>query len=265
MNILIKIIFLLSIFSLSTIARTQIKPDENFPEEGKTVLTVAIEEVGYFPFNYHENGDIKGFSVDILHYFEEHSKYDFEFIIVPWPRALYLVSIGKVDLILTLFKQNERENTYHFIEPSYGFEANQLFTLVESEFEFDGQLNRLRPYSIGTVREYSYGEYFDNAHYLNKLPALTEEVLLKLLLGKRTDAIISNPLIFERIMSKENVNSKIKAIEPYVSITPVHMALTKKRANSQEIAQKLGQLTQQLITSPYYNTLLDKYQLNYKK
>lgn len=265
MNVFITVIFALYIIPMSALAHTHIKADNYQPEKGKKILTVAIEEIGYFPFNYNENGEIKGFSVDVLHYFEAHSRYDFEFIIVPWPRALYLVSHGKVDLILTLFKTPEREKTYHFIEPSYGYEANQLFTLIENDLEFNGQLHRLTPYSIGTVREYSYGEYFDQAHYLNKLPALTEEVLLKLLLGKRTDAIISNPLIFKKILSKENMSSKVKAIEPYVSITPVHMALTKKNKDSQEIKKKLGQLTLQLKTSPYYQELLDKYQLDYKQ
>lgn len=260
----IRAIFFLTVLPLSVLANTHQKLDDNLLGKNKTILTVAIEEVGYFPFNYTENGEIKGFSVDILEYIEAHSKYDFEFIILPWPRAVHLVAQGKIDLILTLFKNSEREQVYHFIEPAYGDEVNQLFTLTDSEFEFNGQLQQLSPYSIGTVREYSYGEIFDEAPNLQKLPALTEEVLLKLLLGKRIDMLISNPLIFNHLIAKNNVSAKVKAIEPYISITPVHMALTKDRKDAQEIKKTMGQLTQQLKATPYYQELLDKYQLNYQ-
>ena len=262
--IFIKIILLLYLLPCLVLAQTSLKSDDYFPVEGKTVLTVAIEEIGYFPFNYEENGETKGFSIDVLEYFEENSKYDFEFIVLPWPRAIYLVAEGKVDLILTLFKNSKREQIYDFIEPSYGDEVNQLFTLTDNKFEFNGQLEQLKPYSIGTTREYSYGEAFDQAGYLNKLPALTEAVLLKLLLSGRIDMAISNPLIFNRLMAKAQASAKVKIVEPYVSLTPVYMALTKARNDSREIKLTLGQLTQQLKSSPYYQELLDKYQLNFK-
>ncbi|MDP7592188.1 MAG: transporter substrate-binding domain-containing protein [Litorilituus sp.] len=259
----IKIIFLLCILPSSVLAHTSSKPSDYLPKKTKVILTVAIDDSGYFPFNYQENGQMKGFSIDILDYFKAHSKYDFEFIVRPWPRTLYGVAQGKIDLILTLFKTPKREQEYHFIDPYYGYEANQLFTLVGNKFEFNGELKQLQPYSIGTTRDYSYGEAFDQADYLNKLPALKEEVLLKLLLGNRVDLIIGNPLIFNRIISKKSLTSQIKVLEPYIATTPVHMALTKKREDSQEIQQIFEQLTQQLKASPYYQQLLDKYQLNF--
>lgn len=264
MTFFIKIVLLLYVLPFFVLAKTALKPGDYQSVKEKIVLTAAIEEVGYFPFNYNENGEIKGFSVDVLNYIEANSKYDFEFIILPWPRALHLVKTGKVDLILTLFKTTKREQTYHFIEPNYGSEMNQLFTLVENEFEYSGQLQQLAPYSIGTVREYSYGKEFDSANYLNKLPALTEEVLVKLLLAERIDMMVGNPLAFKDIISKMNVKSKIKAIKPYIALTPVHMAMTREREDSQEIKETFKKLIKQLKASLYYQELLVKYQLNFK-
>jgi polar amino acid transport system substrate-binding protein len=256
-------VFLLYALPFSILANSNVKSGEHLSAKEKVVLTVAIEDVGYFPFNYNENGDIKGFSVDVLNYFEANSKYDFELIILPWPRALYLVEQGKVDLILTLFKTPKREQTYHFIEPSYSNEVNQLFTLMNNKFEFNGQLQQLTPYSIGILREYSYGEDFDSANYLHKLPALSEEVLLKLLLSERVDMVVGNPLAFNYIISKKKLKSKVKAIKPYIAITPVYLALTKKREDYQEIMQTFKQLIEQLKASPHYQELLDRYELNF--
>ena len=72
-------------------------------------------------------------------------------------------------------------------------------------------------------------------------------------------------LIASRLIQNPNLKIEIGVFNDTRSNVDYSKAITKKRANSKEIAQKLGQLTQQLITSPYYNTLLDKYQLNYKK
>lgn len=260
----IKIIFLLYFLPLSVLAQTSEKSGDDGSKKERITLTVAMEDIGYFPFYYTENGETKGFSVDVLNYIEANSKYNFEYKILPWPRALHLVAEGRIDLILTLFKTSKREKIYHFIEPSYGNEINQLFTLMDNKFKFTGQLQQLTPFSIGTVREYSYGEYFDQAIYLNTLPALTEEVLLKLLLAKRIDMIISNPLVFNQIILKENMRDKVKAIEPYISLTPVYMALTKGRKDSQEIKNTIGKLTQKLKLSSYYQVLLEKYHINAK-
>ncbi|MFT5295342.1 MAG: polar amino acid transport system substrate-binding protein [Colwellia sp.] len=240
------LIFLLFLCPFLILANTSINPDIFSPKNGRIILTVAIEETGYFPYNYEENGKIKGFTIDVLDYIEAHSKYDFEFVILPWPRALYLVEKGKVDLILTLFKNKQREKLYHFIEPSYGYEVNQLFSLTDNKFEFSGQLHQLSSFSIGTKREFSYGETFDKAKYLTKLPVLTEEVLLKLLLSERIDMAISNPYFFNKLILKYNVSNEVKAIWPYIDKTPVYLGLTKGRDDALEIKQTFGQLTEQL-------------------
>lgn len=260
----IKIVFLLCLLPFYVLAATSLKSDNYLSEKQKTVLTVAIGQAGYFPFNYKENGEIKGFSVELLDYIEANSKYDFEFIILPWPRALYLVSQGRVDVILTLFKTPKRDKTFHFIEPSYADEVNQLFTLIDNKFEFNGQLQQLTPYSIGTIREYSYGKAFDQASHLNKLPALTEAVLLKLLVSKRIDMLIANTLNFNQIIAQENMTSKVKAIKPYIETTPVYMAITRERTDAEEIKQTLGLLIAQFKASSNYQALLDKHQLSFK-
>ena len=264
MTTFINLVFILCLVPFSVFAYPSETPDNPLSNKKKIPITVAISDVGYYPFSYIENGEVRGFSIDILHYVENNSKYEFKFITMPWPRALHFVSIGKADLILALFSTAKREKIYHLIEPTYGQEVIQLFTLVESEIKFNGPLQQLIPYSIGTLREYSYGEAFDKADYLEKLPASTEALLLKLLLGKRIDIAISNAPTFNKLILKENLSAKIKAIEPYITLKPVHMALTKNRKDAHEIKQTLSQLIQLLKTSPYYQELLEKYQMNYK-
>lgn len=233
-------------------------------EKSRITLKVAIEGTGYFPFSYFEGDEKKGFSIDVINYIKANSKYDFEYVTQPWSRALSNLEFGNVDLILTLFSSPEREEIYHIIQPSYGFEANQLFSLVDTTIKFDGRLQQLSSYSIGTKRAYSYGKAFDQADYIKKYEAISEDVLLKILLARRVDAIIGNPFMINRVAIKENITTKIKSIVPYASLTPVHLALTKKREDSQEIKNNLESVLKQLKASLYYQQLLEKYQLNFQ-
>lgn len=264
MIILIKVALFHCVLLFSLFAYAGEKPDDSALLKKKVKLTVASAQINYVPYNYRENGEVKGFSIDILDYFSSHSKYDFEFVILPWSRVLRLVDIGEVDLIITLFKTPERAQRYHFIEPAYGHEFNKLFTLSSKNFSFDGQLSQLTPYSIGTIREYSYGEAFDQADYLKKLPAQSENVLVKLLLNGGVDMIIGNPFLFNKVIEQEQLTNQIRAIEPWTAKTPVHFALTKNRADALEIKQTLDKLTLQFKASAYYQQLLNKYQFNLK-
>jgi polar amino acid transport system substrate-binding protein len=263
MMILITRLFLLYVIAFSAFALSNEESNDAPLTKNKVTLSVSVEREGYFPFNYEDDGKRKGFAIDILDYINANSKYNFKFVEQPWARALSHLSEGKIDLLITLFKSSEREKIYHILEPSYGFEVNQLFTLKNNNIAFDGQLQQLIPYSIGVKNAYSYGVYFDQASYLNKYPVLTESILIKMLVGDRVDAILGNPFMLNRIAKQENVSDKIKAITPYVSLTPVHLALTKKRKDSIEVKQTFEKLIKQLKSSNYYQELLDKYQLKF--
>ncbi len=260
---LLKVVFLAYFCLFSTHGYTSVGANDNSSLTKKTILTVAIEETDYFPFNYTENGTVKGFSVELLDYIEANSQYDFEFVMLPWRRVLHFAEQGKVDIILTLFKKPEREKRYHFIEPSYGFEVNQLFALRDHKFKYNGTLQQLSPYTIGTKSAYSYGEKFDKADYLDKLPTVSEDVLLKLLLGKRVDFMIGNPFQFNRLIAERNLQDKVVGLKPYVEITPVYMALTKQRKDAQQIKSTLEKLSKQFIALPLYKELLIKHKLNF--
>ena len=234
---------------------------ESFPEEKRVTLKVAIGSKGYLPFMQVDY--VKGITFDILDYISAHSKYNFEYTQVPWPRALVLVANGQLDLLPIFFKTPDREQDYLFIDPPYAKEVNQLFALNKSNIKFDGDFQKLTKYSIGMRREFSYGEAFDHATYLQKKSAVNEEVMLKLLLNELVDIVISNPFELNQLITKYSVGNKVKPLEPYVSVTPVFLALTKERNDAQEVQHTIGKILKQLLTTPYYQTLLKKYQLNY--
>ena len=53
-----KLILLIYLIPLLTLANTGMDSDLLNQGKSKVILTVAIEEIGYFPYNYEENGEI---------------------------------------------------------------------------------------------------------------------------------------------------------------------------------------------------------------
>ena len=77
--------------------------------------------------------------------------------------------------------------------------------------------------------------------------------------------MIGTPLAFDDLISKMKVDSQVKAIKPHISYTPVYMALTRERNDTQEILQTFRVRIEQLKASTYYQGLLNKYRLDFKK
>ena len=252
------VVLLLLLTSFSFIAQA----DEvaNSPVD-KKILKVGFGIIDYPPYNYVINDEYQGIVIDIFHYIEDNSDYTFEFIKLPWPRVLQSVETGRLDIVATLFKVKMREERFYFVEPAYGTEINQLFTLTDTDVEFDGDLTQLKALSIGTIRDYSYGDVFDQATFLNKRPVIDEHTLIRLLKGGRFEMAIGNPTAFYKVASELNLKKHIKAISPIVSKTPVHLAITKQRKDAAQINNTLNELIVKLKASAHYQQLLDKYDL----
>lgn len=48
-----------------------------------------------------------------------------------------------------------------------------------------------------------------------------------MLLAGRVDSIIGNSLILKSIIAENKVESKVRAVKPYIALTPVYIALAK--------------------------------------
>ena len=70
---------------------------------------------------------------------------------------------GEADGIFTYFKNPQREEYTLFGKEPVETQTISLWVLKDSKIEFNGDLNKLRPYRFGVVNTVSYGERFDAA------------------------------------------------------------------------------------------------------
>ena len=81
--------------------------------------------------------------------------------VLPWTRALKMVRYGKADAIFTIFKNAAREGFLDYSEAVLISQLVALYAPAGSPFDFDGDLEALKPYKIGVVSTISYGQAFD--------------------------------------------------------------------------------------------------------
>ena len=88
--------------------------------------------------------------------------------IVSWPRALEGIEVGLFDLVGAIWKTPERGKIVLFSEP---YLLNQIKFIKKKSLHLNYQnLDDLKGYLIGVVKNYAYDEQFVNSKKLIKLP-----------------------------------------------------------------------------------------------
>ena len=83
----------------------------------KARLTVGIN-AEYAPFEYYEDGELKGFDIDLMNCIGERIGYDIDYVDMPFDALIAAIMIGKVDCaISTLTITEERESVVDFTRP----------------------------------------------------------------------------------------------------------------------------------------------------
>ena len=125
--------------------------------------TYRFVTLEYPPYEYSENGVIKGAAVEIVKETFKLMGHDVNIEIWPWARSIEMLKNGEADGIFTFFKTPERENFTHFSKEIIIPQKISLWVKKESRIVFNGNLSGLKKFSFGVVRKTSYGDKFDNA------------------------------------------------------------------------------------------------------
>ena len=101
---------------------------------------------------------------------------------------------------------------------------------------------RLPCYSIDYLRGSSYGEYFDNANYLNKSESRTIEQKLKKLAHGRVDLIVSSEIIIYHTINTDlkEYQGKIEKLTPVLKINTLFNIFSKKSSEHQEMVNSFN-------------------------
>ncbi len=192
----------------------------------------------YPPYEYEENKVIKGLDIEILRSIEKAENVKFEFVQVPWERALRMTQTGEADGIISLFKTEERQAFLHYPNEGLAFEKNVIF--AKNTYKGDIKtVGDLKGKTIGITSGYSYGKTFDDASGFTKDPSTDQETMFKKFVNNRYEIVISNELVGHYML--KSLNAKDYKVLSYVADDQLlYIGISKKSANSKELLDLLN-------------------------
>jgi polar amino acid transport system substrate-binding protein len=185
----------------------------------------------YPPYEYTENGVVKGVAVDIVKETFKLMGHDAKIEIWPWSRSLEMLKNGDADGIFTFFKTSEREKYTYFSQEIMPPQKITLWTRKGSDIVFNGDLASLKKYRIGVVRKTSYGEKFDTAvknGSVKVIESYTIEECIKQLANNRIDIWVSNHRGAVYELKKQGKSGELREIPQHIQETPTYVGFSRK-------------------------------------
>ena len=219
--------FCISSFVLFLFVMTFVFPGYAVSQDRLTILRAGDWE----PYHYMENNNLQGNLIQLIRKASDISGIDVEFkTISNWNRCLQMMKLGMADAFFPIFKTKEREEYMIFHENGIlDYEKDYFVTSAKMTIQYSGDLKALNDYKIGVIKGYFYGEKFENAGSLQKIPARNEIKLIELLFAdNRYDLIVGDKKVISSIASKKNVLSQLKFLEPPLMDEPLYMSFNKK-------------------------------------
>ncbi len=197
--------------------------------------TYRLVTFEYPPYEYTENGEVKGMAVDIVRAAFKGMNHEVTIEVYPWPRAQMLFERGEVDGIFTFFQNDERQAFTLYSKEVVVNQTISLWVLKKSPIEFNGDLTRLQPYRFGITPKTSYGERFDTAiryELLRTEPAASiESNILKLLKG-RIDIWVSNRDGALHELKRLGLSHLVRELKHPIQVVPAYVGFSKLRKHT---------------------------------
>ena len=161
----------------------------------------------------------------------------------PAKRALELsnegITDGEIGRIRTI---NEQYPNLVRVEPPIYSHESYIFT-KDIEFRVDGW-SSLKPYRIGIHRGHQYA--VDGTAGMNVKQIDSDKQLLKMVDMGRLDVAVVNLLDAQKIIRDENLQGKLKMLEPAISVLPLYLYLHKSKAH---LIPKISKSLQEMVDS----------------
>ena len=99
---------------------------------------VRLSTMVYPPYSYEDNGKITGMAIDIVAEALESQGYKIAVELLPWSRVLTSAKRGKIDGVIMIFKNKERQAYYIYSQEVLLPEIISFFKHADSPVTFDG-------------------------------------------------------------------------------------------------------------------------------
>lgn len=225
-------------------------------------LRVGISELDFPPYHYLSDDKLVGVSIEYARAVADKAGYQLDFERIPFERILHELRDGRIDMVVLLFKNQQREEYIHYLDQPYIHEKSYILVATDHEVfpdRFDGDFRAFKDYPVVSVRGYFHGEQFTEANYLEKQEVTSESEVVRRLLSGRPMVAISNRAIVSYHARLQNQEDRIRVLLPAIDNGEDYLAFSRKLRNLTEVVQRFNRAQQQYMNSNAYQTLMKKY------
>ncbi len=203
--------------------------------------------------------DVAGIDIEIAKALSTKLALKIKFVRCPWARCLTLLKAGKLDIVGSIFQTEERKSFAHFIEPAYVNMRSNVFYTIQSKSDLITRYEDLhKKIAVGTVRDASYFDQFDNDTAINKYALSDDHQLLWMLKRGRLDVVIGEEVVYDYYISQLNLWRDLsKSKYRYNETRESFFALSRKSIFAKDLA-KFNKALSDLIHSGEVNQIINK-------
>lgn len=268
--LILLIVLLLSGCSMETkIEDHETNMDQEVTAKDDTNAPFIIAAMDFPPHEHIENGEFVGPGIEVVKEAMKRMGYeasDYEFVEYPWSRIIETIMSDSqdFDMVLDIFDTDERREHLDYSTEPLMYYPQVLVVRKNEKVGPIEKLEDLKPYTIGTVKHYSYGSEIDQA--IEKGIISTDEVIeteqnLKKVKNGRIKMTIESYYSAVEIIQKNGYDDDLEIIELPVEVLKSYVAFPKNKHSSEfvkrydeTIAEMRNDGTEQAIYEAYYGS-----------
>lgn len=221
--------------------------------------TLTIVSDPYPPLGYVKDGEIVGFTVDLIKLLQQRTGIEGKFVMYPWARAYEMAQKEKDILIYQLTYTEERARLFQLVGPIY-HATDSLWKLKARKDVVVRDLKDAKQYRIGTVRDYFTHKYLlENGFQEGKnLDAVHDDDMnVHKLAAGRIDLMFLDELVFNyRVKELGYKRDDFDNAFPVVSHDEY---LAFSRPTSADVVSRFAKALLAMKKDGSYNSILRKY------
>lgn len=206
-----------------------------------------------------DKGAEKGAATALVTEILKRAGYETEIIIETWPRTLEGTSAGIYDVIISAWKNEERASRFNYTDP-YFVNTIQFVKRKGAPIKFRNYQD-LKGLVIGIVNDYAYGDEFDKAQGILKLPSNHLIQNLLLLQRGRIDLTLGDKWSVRHELT-EYFPTAIKDFEflgKPVATRTLHAAVSRAHPEHDKIVKAFNKALKSMKEDGTYEKILDVY------
>lgn len=237
-------------------------------------LLIAAEE--FVPFEYEEDGVVKGVNVEVTNLIFDKLEIPYEVQIIPWARTWKMLETGEADATFSTSYEEFRDEHLYYTEDQRQFKktgevpedrlwVNEFvfFTrkIHRDSLKFDSYAQvKNDGYKIGVIKDNSYVDSFWEAN-LDTRPYPSARDAFQALLDGEVDVYIVDKITGQATIEQMGVDNEISFIPSIVDSKPMLMPFSKSSnyPDLENIMNDYYKELRALRASGKYQEIYDKY------